>query len=361
MGRVTRDEHITIQTLRNKKMSFRKIAAIVGHSLGTVQKYSKIQTSECCFVHRRRSRFDPFKDEIEAMLNKDMGKQSHNVKTAMREIRKAHPELVFKKTAFYDFVKKRCNRTASAKLAWIPLEHEPGEAQIDFCELRYYRQGQRVDGHQFTMSFPFSNMSFVQILPAENQQCLLEAMRNIFEFIGFVPRSILFDNASTAVLTTGGKGKAAAPTMEYESFATYYGFEMRFCNPSSGHEKGCVERNNEVKRKDYFTPPPEIGDEIEYNKTLLQRCLDDARQKKHYLKGELEASLFEQDRKAGQSNAMLINARSYRLIYAGILSVKSTQRQMLLQKSGLLKLRFLRRMEPESACIGALTNRVQRR
>lgn len=41
-----------------------------------------------------------------------------------------------------------------------------------------------------------SGVSFVQIFPAENQQCLFEAMRNIFEYIGFVPRKILFDNAS---------------------------------------------------------------------------------------------------------------------------------------------------------------------
>lgn len=302
MGKVSQDDHITILNLRKtRKLSVRCVADITGHSPTTVQKYANIQPDDKPFNHCRASMFDGYKDEIEAILNAEHGKQSHNVKTAMYEFRKAHPRFEFGKSAFYDFVARKCMRIREPKLARIPLDHSPGDAQIDFCEVAYYRHGRRINGHQFTMSFPYSNVSFVQIFPAENQQCLFEAMANIFEFIGFVPIRVTFDNATTAVLTLRKKGIDAQPSPEYAAFSSWYGFEAVFCNPASGWEKGCVERNNAVKRKAYFTPPPIIDDENDFNRELLQRCLDDASKAKHYLKGEYLTDLFDADRAAGNA------------------------------------------------------------
>ena len=298
--KVTHEEHLTILASRHSvyPVPYAKISAKLGVSVRTVRRYANVQPTDVKLRQNRGSKFDIFKCEIEDLLNKDMGKQSHNIKTAMREFRAAHPDLIFGKTAFYDFVRYKCDLTREPKLARIPLEHDYGEAQIDFCEVRYYRNGRRVEGHLFTLTLPKSGMSFVQLFPAENQQCLFEGMKNIFEFMGFVPRVILFDNASTAVVSTRGKGKDAVPTKEYAEFSTWYGFEYKFCNPSSGWEKGAVEHANATKRKGYFTPPPHIQDEREYNKELLLRCLDDAKEN-HYLESVPKSELFEHEREAG--------------------------------------------------------------
>lgn len=297
--KVTLEDHRKILASRHSvyPVSYAKISEKTGVSVRNVQRYANKLPCDTKVKRLRKSMFDSYRDEIEAMLNKDMGKQSYNVDTCMRDFRKAHPDLKFGKTAFYDFVKYKCELTREPKLASVPLEHEWGEAQIDFCGVRYYRNIRRVDGHQFTMTFPKSNVSFIQIFPAENQQCLLEGMRNIFEYIGCVPKSILFDNASTAVLTTGGKGKYAIPTDEYKNFSAWYGFEYKFCNPSRGNEKGAVEKANATKRKDYFTAYPHIHDEIEFNRELLDRCLGDA-MAPHYLKGIPMIEMFENDKKA---------------------------------------------------------------
>lgn len=301
MGKVTHEDHITILNLRHKGVSVRNLADLVGHSPTTIQKYQDIQPKgSAAFRKIRGSRFDPFKEEIEAYFNKDMGKQSHKVKTAMREFCKAHPDLRFGKSAFYAYVKDRCVLTREPKLARIPLQHNAGEAQIDFCEITYIRSGKLVHGHQFTMVFPHSDMAFIQVFPAENQQCLFEAMRNIFEFIGFVPKIILFDNASTAVLTACGKGKDAVPTKEYADFAAFYGFEYRFCNPASGWEKGAVERLNEVLREEFGIPKPHIKDEASANRELLKKCLEYAK-RKHYQKNVPIVELFEKDRASGHA------------------------------------------------------------
>ena len=56
-----------------------------------------------------------------------------------------------------------------------------------------------VDALKLTMSFPYSNQSYCQIFGGENQQCLLQGMKNIFEHMGKVPYRIVFDNLSSAV------------------------------------------------------------------------------------------------------------------------------------------------------------------
>lgn len=298
--KVTREEHRKILASRHSicPVPYSKIAEKMGVSVRTVRRYANKLPDQARVKRHRASMFDPFKAEIELLLNQDMGKQSRKIKAALRDFRAAHPEMTVKKTAFYDFVRNRCDLTNEPRLARIPLEHDYGEVQIDFCELKYYRRGRCVDGHQFTMTFVKSGVSFVQIFPAENQQCLFEAMRNIFEYIGFVPRNILFDNASTAVLIIGGKGKDAVPTSEYANFAAWYGFEYKFCNPASGWEKGAVEHANETKRQAYFSPYPHIEDEREYNRLLLDRCMDDAKEI-HYLMGVAKSELFENECKAG--------------------------------------------------------------
>lgn len=299
--KVTREEHRKILESRHSvcPVPYPVIAEKLKIPERTVRRYANKLPDQAMVKHHRASMFDTYKEEIEALLNKDMGKQSRKIKAALRDFRAAHPEMTVKKTAFYDFVRNKCDLTNEPRLARIPIEHDYGEAQIDFCDVKYHRRGRCVNGHQFTMTFVKSGVSFVQIFPAENQQCLFEAMRNIFEYIGFVPRKILFDNASTAVLIVGGKGKDAVPTKEYANFAAWYGFEYKFCNPASGWEKGAVEHANETKRQEYFSPCPDIQDEREYNRELLKRCMDDAATEKHYLWGIPKSELFENERRAG--------------------------------------------------------------
>ena len=297
--KVTPEEHRKILASRHSVLpvAYSKISEKTGVSVRTVRRYAEKPPAVSKEKRIRASMFDAYKDEIETMLNRNMGKQSYNVKACMRDFRAAHQELQFGKTSFYDYVKYKCKLTQEPKLASIPLEHEWGEAQIDFCTATYYRGLRKVDGYQFTMTFPKSDVSFVQCFPAQNQQCLFDGMKNIFEYVGAVPKSILFDNASTAVLTLGGKGKDAVPTEDYANFAAWYGFEYKFCNPARGNEKGSVEHANSTKRKAYFTPYPHIHDEKDFNAELLKRCIEDAKEK-HYLKGIPKIDLFENDKKA---------------------------------------------------------------
>lgn len=48
----------------------------------------------------------------------------------------------------------------------------------------------------FALSFPFSNMGFAQVFPSENAECVCQALKQIFEYVGGVPTRIVFDNAT---------------------------------------------------------------------------------------------------------------------------------------------------------------------
>ena len=90
----------------------------------TVRRYANKLPDQARMKHHRASMFDPYKEEIEALLNKDMGKQSRKIKAALRDFRAAHPEMTVKKTAFYNFVRDKCDLTNEPRLARIPLEHD---------------------------------------------------------------------------------------------------------------------------------------------------------------------------------------------------------------------------------------------
>ena len=81
----------------------------------------------------------------------------------------------------------------------LPLEHITGEAQVDFGEADFYENGTLYHGFYLNLSFPFSNVGYTQLFKGENQECLFQGLKDIFEHIGGVPHKLWFDNASTIV------------------------------------------------------------------------------------------------------------------------------------------------------------------
>lgn len=77
-------------------------------------------------------------------------------------------------------------------------------------------------------------------------------------------------------------------------FASHYGFNIKLCNPNSGHEKGNVENKVGTIRRNLFVPEPTITDLEEFNKVLLEKCLEIHREP-HYLHKEPIEKLFEEE------------------------------------------------------------------
>jgi transposase len=296
---MTADDINLVKMLRHKGQSIRAIAMIAKRSTRTVQDALVFNGEDMSWHKPRHSSLDQYKEEIEKLLvdSHQWGKQALNLKNALKILLERHPDFSISYEAFCAFVRKRCTIAREDKLAAIPIDHQPGEAQIDFFDAIYYRRGKRIEGHGFTMSFPHSDCKLLQLYPAENQQCLLHAIMACFEAIGFVPRSILFDNAVTAVIKIIASERTLHP--KYAAFAAHYGFEAKFCNPGRGREKGGVERNNAVMRSQYLSPPPHITDEESFNKNQLSQCIAVLSTTDHYRKRVIKSALFAEDRSAG--------------------------------------------------------------
>ena len=161
------------------------------------------------------------------------------------------------------------------------MEHPRACGQVDFGAFLYLDAAkQEQTGYALTMSFPYSNKGFTQAFPSQNQECLLEGMKRIFEHIGGVPPRLRFDNMTTAVAQVL-KGTDRVLTDGFTRFMLHYRFKAEFCNPASGNEKGNVENKVGYSRRNAFVPIPTITSFEAFNEQLWAWCAKDA-EREHY-------------------------------------------------------------------------------
>ena len=302
---LTMDDIKYIKRLHEKEgCSIREIIRRTGYHYETVVKYIDMEDfNEPQYLPKEvSSLLDPLKPMIDKWLTEDLKaprKQRHTAKRVYTRLENEHKDLlkVNLRTVQYYVSKKRKELFDERKKAYLPLYHPPGEAQIDFGHVAYYDNGGVMqDAMKLTMSFPYSNASYCQIFHGENQECLLQGMKNIIEHMNAVPYRMVFDNLSTAVAQMG-KGHDRKLTEGFSRFVQHYGIETFFCNAASGWEKGNVENKVGYERRNLFVPVPTILDFDLFNKRLFLLSEED-NNREHYSKQEDLSALFEEDKKA---------------------------------------------------------------
>jgi transposase len=245
-------------------------------------------------------KLEPFKAEINGWLEDDRHakrKQRHTATRVYHRLIEAHgAEFNCSYRTVAGYVAEKKKEIYGAQSGFLPLEHPAGEAQADFGDAQFYENGHLCDGKYLNVSFPYSNHGYLQLFPGENQECLFEGMRAVFEHIGGVPYRIWFDNTSTIVtkiLKDGGRNL----TDGFLRFQAHYRFESTFCNPEAGHEKGNVESKVGYHRRNLLVPVPRFDSLAEYNRELLERCDKDAK-REHYRKDATIEELFQDDQAA---------------------------------------------------------------
>lgn len=240
----------------------------------------------------REKMLDAYRPVIEGYLDEDergWRKQRHTARRIWQRLRDEHGVACSESTVRHYVHDLKAQRRGVAE-SYLDLVWSPGEAQADFGEADFAVVGARRRMSFFVLSFPFSNMGFAQVFPSENAECVCQALKQIFEYVGGVPTRIVFDNAT-------GVGRRVCDgvrtTETFAAFAAHYGFAFSFCNPYSGHEKGNVESKVRFVRSNLFVPIPRLCNVDSFNERLLGRCY--SLSKSHYLKGEDERQLFVED------------------------------------------------------------------
>ncbi len=287
---------------REKDKSLRRIAQETGFNFRTVRKYVEREDFNIKkkAIHTRKGKLDPYKETIDKWLTEDLKarpKQRHTAQRVYNRLKEIYQDdFQVSDRAVRAYVAKKKKELSSGSKAYLPLEHKPGESQVDFGECQFIERGIKYDGFYLNLSFPHSNGGYPQLFKAQNQECLCQGLQDIFLHIGGVPREIWFDNLSPVVNAIGKEG-ARDLNKGFLRFALHYGFSSNFCNPGSGNEKGHVESKVGYHRRNFLVPIPEFNDLTEFNRQLL--TLGDQDMKRpHYQKDGSIAELFTQDKEA---------------------------------------------------------------
>jgi hypothetical protein len=136
--------------------------------------------------------------------------------------------------------------------------------------------------------------------PRECTEAFLEAHVRAFEFFGFVPNRISYDNSRIAItkILTGHKRKHTA---EFKRLISHYLFEPHFCNVRRPNEKGIVEGSVKYSRKNFMVPVPQVKDYDELNRLLRDCCESDINRVLRGKRSLTKRQLLVEDRIAGMA------------------------------------------------------------
>lgn len=149
----------------------------------------------------------------------------------------------------------------------MPLSQRPGEAQVDFGHAVANFNGILKKVAFFVISMVNSDAMFVMAFPRECSEAFMEAHVRAFEFFGFVPQRISYDNiriAISKILTHHQR----TYTTEFKRLISNYLFEPYFCNVRRPNEKGVVEGSVKYARLNFMVPVPQVKDYDELNRRL---------------------------------------------------------------------------------------------
>lgn len=290
-----------IRRLDAEGVSGRRIARQLGVSRDSVAKYAgREDFSPAVPTARRRpggSVIAEFTGVVDEWLEEDLRRPRKQRHTAKRVFDRLVAECGY--AGSYSPVQrhvkawKAAHRTAGD--GFLELVWEPGAAQVDFGQADVIVGGARVTAHVLVVTFPFSNMRYAQAYRGETAECVCHGLRQVFEHAGFVPRLLVFDNA-----TGIGRrhGEQVTESALFAAFKLHYRCRARYCNPYSGNEKGSVENAVGFLRRNLMVPEPEAASLDGLNHVLLDRC-DQLADTVHWRKPETVAVLFSRDRAAG--------------------------------------------------------------
>ena len=222
---------------------------------------------------RRRPVLEPFLAIIDRWLLEDRTRPAKQRHTAHRIYDRLVAEFGFQggESTVPQYVREQ--RPAKRDV-FIPLEHDPAEAQADWGAAMVYLDGRMVEANLFCLRLCYSTRFFLVAYPRQTKEAFYAGHVAAFEALGGVPRSITYDNLWTAVKKVLG-GSRREEQQEFVAFRCHHLYESVFCRPGEGHEKGLVENLVGYARRNFLVPLPQVASFEELNAILAERCQAD--------------------------------------------------------------------------------------
>jgi transposase len=179
---------------------------------------------------------------------------------------------------------------------YMPLNHRPGEAQVDFGYALAKVSGVLRKVAFFVMALPYSDAFFVMSFERECTESYWEGHARAFEFFGGVPQRISYDNSRALVSKIIGAHERKL-TDGFLKLQSHYLFREHFCRIRRPNEKGVVEGVVKFTRLNFLVPVPQVQDLEELNARLVELCQEDLKRR---LRGKTgtKAELLKEDKAA---------------------------------------------------------------
>ncbi len=265
-----------------------QIARIMKISRQTVYKYLKfVDFSNEVTQKKCKSEVEKYREDILKFLNYDRlhhHKQRHTGKKIYDRLKELYPDYDISYSATVKYFSRVKKEFYYKHNGYLPLDHRPGEAQVDLGDCAFIENGEKTYGKYLVLTFSHSNASYVQLVRNKNAESIVEAIKHIFEYLNGVPHTIWFDNDSALVKITNLDNSTISRTLcdTFQRFKLHYEFKEVFMNPERGFEKGTVEQAVRFMRRNLLVPLPQFTDFDLYNKELLKKS-SELLKREHYI------------------------------------------------------------------------------
>ena len=228
----------------------------------------------------RKSRLEPFKPAIDAMLRADLDaprKQRHTVKRIYDRLIAEHGMSDLSYDTVWEYVQwRRPQMQAEAgrglERVFIPQSHKPGaEAEVDFGDVYLLLAGTLTKCWLFTFRLSYSGKAVHRVFASCGLEAFLEGHVHAFAVLGGVPfGKVRYDNLRAAVARVVGLGRSRVETDRWTAFRSHFGLEAFYCQPGQqgAHEKGGVEGEIGRFRRNRLVPMPEVASLAELNQLI---------------------------------------------------------------------------------------------
>lgn len=235
-----------IRALRRQGLSIKQIGEQLGCDRKTIRKYLKdCRSPKYSPREPRQGKLEPFKGYVEQRLSAGVW----NAVVLLSELKERGYAGSY--TILREFIAPQ--RRAALASAVRRFETPPGQqAQVDWGDLG--RAQTPAGEHRlcgFVMTLGHSRAMFADIATDETLGTLLLMHEAAFQYLGGVPKEILYDWMKTVTLGTDARGEVMW-NPQFLDFARYWGFTPKLCRPYRPQTKGKTERGIQYLRSNFL-------------------------------------------------------------------------------------------------------------
>jgi transposase len=234
----TPEELLVMQQLLERGWSRRRIAAELGISRNTLDRYLRLGEWQPYSTANRPGQLDGHREWLQQQFEQHHG----NAEVVRQELLKQKGIEVSLRTV-ERAVQAWREALRQSRQATVRYETPPGkQLQADFGELWVPIGGVRTKVHICVLTLGYSRRQLIRVYRHQRQRHWLQALEEAFRVWDGVPEQVLVDNAKALITHHNPRAGELVINPVFAAFARHWGFTPKACWPNRPQTKGKDER-----------------------------------------------------------------------------------------------------------------------